>query len=94
MYINSALGKIFEDIFDTDNVINTGQLKAEEKSDLSEQLIFNKNINNDQDLDETNNIIWNAINIANTPCSISIPGTLSLTDLPVPPCSRSLLDTS
>lgn len=106
MFINSAFFKIFEDIFDADNAINAEQFKLEEKSELSKQQIFNKNINNDQDLDETNKIVWDAINIVGTSCSTSIPGTSSLTDLmnssgftcltdlPVPPCSRSLLDTS
>jgi len=93
MFINSELGKIFENIFDSDNALNIEQLQVEEKSELSKKLVVDENINNEVNLNESNNIARNAINMAGISCSTSLPvlpGPSYSTDLPGPSYSTDL----
>ncbi|CAH1731940.1 unnamed protein product [Aphis gossypii] len=106
MFINSELGKIFENIFDSDNALNIEQLQVEEKSELSKKLIVDENINNELALNESNNTTRNAIDIAGISCSTSLPvlpgpsystdlpGPSHLTDIPGPSYSTKLPGTS
>jgi len=73
MFINSELGKIFENIFDSDNALNIEQLQVQEESELSKKLIVDENINNELDLNESNNTARNAIDMAGISCSTSLP---------------------
>uniref|UniRef100_A0A2S2P726 Bromodomain associated domain-containing protein n=1 Tax=Schizaphis graminum TaxID=13262 RepID=A0A2S2P726_SCHGA len=89
-FINSELGKIFENIFETDNALNIDQLKMEEKSEFGEKFIVNENISNDLDLNVINKIAENTKYMSGISYSTSLPGPSYSMDLPGPSCSTPL----